>query len=133
METSSINDLTEKIIACAFAVSNTLGSGFLEKVYENALAHELRKANLQVEQRHPIQIMYDGILVGDYIADLLVNDLVIVELKTVESLTDIHMAQCLNYLKATGLHLCLLLNFHHPKVQIKRIVHNLPEGKRNNP
>jgi GxxExxY protein len=123
----AINQLTEKIIACAYTVSNTLGSGFLEKVYENALAHELRKSGLVVEQQRPIQVRYDGVVVGDYYADLLVEDQVVIELKTVESFTDIHMAQCLNYLKATGLHLCLLLNFHNPKVQIKRIVHRLPE------
>ena len=119
--------LTEKIISCAFKVSNTLGSGFLEKVYENALAHELRKADLHVEQQYPKQVFYDGVIVGDYIADLLVENQVIVEIKTVETLTDVHMAQCLNYLKATNLHICLLLNFHRPKVQIKRIVHNLTE------
>lgn len=121
------NQVTEKIIACAYKVSNTLGSGFLEKVYENALVHELRKAGLDVEQQYPIPVLYDGILIGDYCADLLVEKRIILELKTVETLTDIHMAQCLNYLKATGLHICLLINFHHPKVQIKRIVHNLVE------
>ena len=120
--------LTEKIIACAFKVSNNLGSGFLEKVYENALAHELRKTGLQVEQQYPIQVTYDGILVGDYYADILVNHQIILELKTIENLTDIHMAQCLNYLRATGFHICLSINFYHPKVQIKRIVHHLPEG-----
>ncbi len=126
------DQLTETIIACAFKVSNNLGSGFLEKVYENALAHELQKVGLQAEQQYPIQVAYDGIIVGDYYADILVNRQIIIELKTVENLTDIHLAQCLNYLKATGLHICLLLNFHHPKVQIKRIVHNLPEEKRTN-
>jgi len=126
-EASTNHNLTEKIISCAFKVSNTLGSGFLEKVYENALAHELRKADLHVEQQYPKQVFYDGVIVGDYIADLLVENQVIVEIKTVETLTDVHMAQCLNYLKATNLHICLLLNFHRPKVQIKRIVHNLTE------
>ena len=97
-----LDELTEKIIGCAFKVSNTLGSGFLEKVYENALAHELRKSGLLVEQQHPIQILYDGINVGDYYADLLVENKIILELKTVDSFNDLHMAQCLNYLKATG-------------------------------
>ncbi len=127
MEQIPINLLTEKIIGCAHRVSNILGSGFLEKVYENALAHELRKAGLEIEQQYPIHVTYDDIIVGDYLADLLVDHRVILELKTVDTLTDIHMAQCLNYLKATGLHICLLINFHHPKVQIKRIVHNLVE------
>ena len=127
MEPLTNNELTEKIISCAYKVSNTLGSGFLEKVYENALAHELRKASLLVEQQFPIQVIYDSILVGDYYADLLIEKRVILELKTVETLSDIHLAQCLNYLKATGLHICLLMNFHHPKLQIKRLVHNLKE------
>lgn len=129
METLPINQLTEKIIACAYKVSNTLGSGFLEKVYENALAHELRKSGLQVEQQFPIQVHYDGQVVGDYQADILVNHQIILELKTVDTLSDIHLAQCLNYLKATGLHLCLLLNFRHSRIEIKRIVHQLPESK----
>jgi GxxExxY protein len=114
--------VTEKIIGCAYTVSNTLGAGFLEKVYENALAHELRKASLHVAQQHPVQIWYDETLVGEYFADLLVEDCVVVELKAVKALDDAHWAQCLNYLKATGLRLCLLLNFGKPRVEIKRIV-----------
>ena len=117
-----LNDITGKIIGCAYKVSNTLGSGFLEKVYENALAHELRKAGLQVMQQHGIQVTYDGIVVGDYVADMLVEGRVLVELKAVNALDSIHSAQCLNYLKATGLRLCLLLNFGQPRVQIKRII-----------
>lgn len=81
------------------------------KVYENALAHELRKAGLRILQQQAIQVIYDGIVVGDYIADLLVEDSVLVELKAVKALDEVHLAQCLNYLKAIGLHLCLLLNF----------------------
>lgn len=127
METLGNNELTERIIACAFRVSNTLGCGFLEKVYENALAHELRKANLSVSQQHPIQVHYEDIIVGDYFADLLVDNRIILELKTVETISDTHIAQCLNYLKATGISICLLINFYHPKVQIKRIVNNLKE------
>jgi GxxExxY protein len=117
-----LNDITGKVIGCAYKVSNTLGSGFLEKVYENALAHELRKAGLQVMQQHGIQVTYDGIVVGDYVADMLVEGRVLVELKAVNALDSIHSAQCLNYLKATGLRLCLLLNFGQPRVQIKRII-----------
>ena len=97
-----INQITEMIIGCSYKVSNELGAGFLEKVYKNALAHELRKTGLKVEQQFPIRVFYDGIIVGDYIADLFVDNCVLVELKTVKSLDDIHMAQCLNYLKATG-------------------------------
>ena len=73
-----INQITERIIGCAFTVSGTLGAGFLEKVYENALAHELRKAGIRVSQQHPTPVFYDGVVVGDYIADLLVEDRVVV-------------------------------------------------------
>ena len=117
-----INQLTEKIIACVYRVSNTLGSGFLEKVYENALAIELRNNGLKVEQQHPIKVFYDGQTVGDFAADLLVESCVIVELKAVRILDDVHSAQCLNYLKATGLKICLLVNFGRPRVEIKRLV-----------
>ena len=116
-----INEITKKVIGYAFTVSNTLGSGFLERVYENALAHELRKAGLSVEQQYGIPVHYDGVVVGDYVADLLVEDSVVVELKSVKSLDEVHMAQALNYLKATGLPICLLINFGRPKIEIKRI------------
>jgi len=115
-----MNALSEKIIGRAFQVSNTLGCGFLEKVYENALVHELRKNGLQVKQQEPIKIYYDRVLVGEYFADLLVADTVIVELKATKDISDAFAAQCLNYLKATGLPLCLLLNFGKPRVEIKR-------------
>jgi GxxExxY protein len=115
------NPITEKVIGCAYSVSNVLGNGFLEKVYENALVHELKKNGLKVEQQYPVKVRYDGLIVGDYVADLLVEDCVLVELKVVQSLDTIHQAQCLNYLKATGLRLCLLVNFGSPRVQVKRI------------
>ena len=120
-----INQITEKIIGCAFTVSNKLGCGFLEKVYENALAHELRKSKLEVIQQYPIQVYYDGIVVGEYFADLLVQQTVIVELKAIKTLTDKDQAQCINYIKATKLPMCLLINFGNPKVEIKRIAGNL--------
>jgi len=122
-----INQITEKVIGCAYQVGNGLGSGFLEKVYENALAHEIHKAGLHVAQQHPIRVSYDGVIVGDYYADLLVEDCLLVELKTVKLLDDVHMAQCMNYLKATGLQVCLLINFYRSKVEIKRVVRNLIE------
>jgi GxxExxY protein len=122
---SVLNRWSEQIIGCALAVSNTLGSGFLERVYENALAHELRKAGLAVAQQYGIVVTYDGIVVGDYTADLLVEDAVLVELKAARGLDDIHRAQCLNYLKATGLRLCLLFNFSKPRLEIKRIVRGI--------
>jgi len=117
-----INRITEAIIGCAYTVSNTLGCGFLEKVYENALAHELRKAGLNVAQQHSLQVRYDGILVGEYAADLVVEGSVLAELKAAKALDDVHFAQCINYLKATGLKVCLLLNFGKPKVEIRRII-----------
>lgn len=121
MDLTHLNPLTEKIIGCAFKVSNTLGPGFLEKVYENALAHELRKAGLDFRQQYPISVLYDGTVVGEFLADLMVNEQVIIELKATKNLDDTHLAQCLNYLKATGLPLCLLINFGTPRVQVKRV------------
>jgi len=122
MNTDDLNSLTERIIGCAFKVSNTLGSGFLEKVYENALALELRKAGIPAEQQSPVQVHYEGQLVGDFAADIIVDSNVIVELKAVKALDDAHVAQCLNYLKATGVKVCLLLNFGKPRLEVKRIV-----------
>lgn len=119
------NQTTEKIIGCAFTVSNKLGCGFLQKIYENALAHELRKAGLRVIQQYPIQVYYDGIVVGEYLADLLVENCILVELKAIKNLTEKEQAQCLNYIKATRVSLCLLINFGNPKVEIKRIAGEL--------
>src|SRR6266480_3553645 len=89
-----LNALSERVIGAAFRVSNVLGVGFLEKVYENALAHELRKSGLSVQQQHPVPVYYDGVLVGDFYADLLVEGTLLIELKTVEAFHDIHTAQC---------------------------------------
>lgn len=91
-------------------------------MYENALAHELGKAELKVSQQYPIRVVYDGITAGDFVADLLVDGQVLLELKAVRALEDIHAAQCLNYLKATGLKTCLLLNFGRPRLEIRRLV-----------
>lgn len=117
-----LNTITEKIIGCAFTVSSCLGSGFLEKVYENALAHEIRKAGLDVSQQYDIQVHYDGIVVGDYVADLLVERSVLVELKAMKALDNVHHAQCMNYLNASGYTICLLINFGSPKLEVRRIV-----------
>jgi GxxExxY protein len=119
-----LDEISNRVIGAALTVSNTLGVGFLEKVYENALAHELRKAGLAVEQQKVIQVEYDGVIVGDYVADILVEGDLLVELKAVKALDEIHMAQCMNYLKATGRRLCMLLNFGNTKLQIKRVVRN---------
>jgi GxxExxY protein len=124
-DANSLNDLSGRVIGCAFIVLNTLGAGFLEKVYENALAYEMREAGLSVIQQMGIKIHYSSVLVGEYFVDLLVNDVLLVELKTVRALDDTHRMQCTNYLKATGLHLCLLLNFGKPRLEIKRVANGL--------
>ncbi|MCL4273707.1 MAG: GxxExxY protein [Anaerolineales bacterium] len=121
MQPQDVNTITEKIIGCAYKVSNTLGIGFVEKVYENALAHLIRKTGMQVIQQHPIKVEFDGIIVGEFVADILVENRVLVELKAVSTLKDEHMAQALNYLRATGSEICLLINFGTTKVEIKRL------------
>jgi GxxExxY protein len=117
-----VNEITKKIIGCAFEVSNTLGIGFVEKVYENALVHLLRKSSLKVVQQYPIKVSFDGIIVGDFVADLLVEDRVLVELKAVSALVNEHTAQALNYLRASSLEICLLINFGKSKIEIKRLL-----------
>jgi GxxExxY protein len=121
MVAQDINEITQKIIGCAYTVSNTLGIGFVEKVYENALVHALRKTGLEVKQQYPITVTYDSVIVGEFAADLLVEESVLVELKAVSMLTEVHMAQALNYLRATGHEICLLINFGTTKVQVKRL------------
>ena len=123
-----INDITYSINGAVFEVNKILGPGFLEKVYENALLIELKNRGLKTESQVPITVLYKDNVVGEYLADLLVEDKVIVELKTVENLDKNHEAQLLNYLKATGLHVGLLVNFKHKKADIKRMVLDLPEG-----
>lgn len=124
-KTESLNQISEQVIGAAFAVANTLGIGFLEKVYENALAYELRMHGLHVEQQKAIDVFYKGVNVGSYVADLLVNSAVLVELKSVRTVEPVHLAQCMNYLKATGLHLGLVLNFGTSKIGIHRVVNNI--------
>jgi GxxExxY protein len=123
-----INDITYAINGAVFEVNSILGPGFLEKVYENALFVELKERGLVARSQVPITVSYKGEVVGEYAADLLAEDAVIVELKTVENLDKTHEAQLLNYLKATGLHVGLLVNFKHKKADIKRMVLELPEG-----
>jgi GxxExxY protein len=120
----SINAKTERVLAAAYRVSNVLGCGFLEKVYENALAYELRKQGFEVNQQWPIDVHYENIVVGQYVADLMIDHEVLIEIKAVKCFDDVHMAQCLNYLKATNMTICMLLNFGASKVEVKRIVHN---------
>jgi len=123
-----INDITYAINGAVFEVNRVLGPGFLEKVYENALTIELRRQGLKVESQAPIKVNYKEETVGEYYVDIFVEKKVIVEIKTVEKLDKIHEAQLLNYLKAFGIHVGLLVNFKHPKADIKRMVLNLPEG-----
>jgi len=111
--------LTRKIIGCAYQVHNTLGAGFVEKVYENALRIELEQQGLRVRQQEPISVTYRGQVVGEYYADLWVDELVVVELKAKMTLAKLHEVQLVNYLTATGVNCGLLLNFG-PSVQVKR-------------
>jgi len=113
-------ELTEKIIGAAFEVHNTLGAGFLEKVYQYALVKELKLQGYQAEPEVKIPVYYKDELVGDYSADILVEGRIILELKALSSLTGEHEAQLLNYLKATSLKVGLLINFGANRVQIKR-------------
>jgi GxxExxY protein len=114
--------LSERVLACAVRVHKILGIGFLEKVYENALLRELRKAGLFVEQQKPITVLYDGDIVGEFVADLVIENTLILELKAIRKFSRRHVACCMNYLRATRLPVCLLLNFGDTRIQIKRIV-----------
>jgi GxxExxY protein len=114
--------LTYAVIGVAMDVYNALGYGFLEKVYENAIKVGFTEKNINAEFQKPIKIHYHNEIVGDYIADILVNDELIIELKAVENLTDIHRAQVINYLKATKLRLALLINFGKEKLEYERII-----------
>ena len=123
-----INELTYAINGAIFEVNKVLGPGFLEKVYEKVLLLELARRDLKAESQVAINVIYKGDVVGEYLADILVEDKVLIEIKTVENLDKIHEAQLLNYMKATGIQVGILVNFKHPKAQIKRMVLNLPEG-----
>ena len=132
-------ELTDGILKTFYDVYNRLGSGFMERVYENAFVYELRKRGFSVTQQQPITVWYDGIVVGEFFADLVINDKVIIELKAVENVIAEHEAQLLNYLKATHIEVGLLLNFG-PHPQFRRRVYeaarkqipsnNNPENKR---
>jgi GxxExxY protein len=117
--------LVEKVIGAAYEVSNVLGAGFLEKIYERALIEELCLRGLRVSAQAAFPVAYKGKQIGTYAADLVVEDQLLVEVKCVERFANEHLAQCINYLKASGLHLALLINFGHPKVEWRRVVHEL--------
>ena len=126
----NIYDITYQIRGAIFEVNKVLGYGFLEKVYEKALMIELGGRGLSVENQVPLKVSYKGQIVGEYFADLLVEGRVIVEIKSVANLLREHQAQLLNYLKATGISFGLLVNFTRDKAEIKRMVLELPEGRR---
>ncbi|MGA2716893.1 MAG: GxxExxY protein [Bryobacteraceae bacterium] len=117
------DSLTERVLGAVFEVSNTLGAGFIEKVYERALLRELGLRGIRATTQASLVITYKGHNIGEYFADIIVEDVLMVELKCVERLANEHTAQCLNYLRASGRTLCLLVNFQKPKVEWKRIVH----------
>jgi GxxExxY protein len=117
-----INELTYKINGAIFEANKVLGAGFLEKVYENALLIELRNIGLKAKAQVPINVTYKDKIVGEYFADIVVEDQVLIELKAIEQLQKVHEAQLLNYLKATKYKIGLLVNFTHPKAEIKRFV-----------
>ena len=125
-----INELTYEINGAVFEVNRVLGPGFLEKVYQNALMVELKSRGLKAERQVAVTVDYKDNAVGEYIADILVEEKVILELKTVDRLDRIHEAQLLNYLRATGIQVGLLVNSRHPKAEIKRMVLDLSENRK---
>jgi GxxExxY protein len=116
--------LMKTVVGAAYEVSNVLGAGFLEKVYERALVQELVSRGLNVRSQASFPVGYKGQCVGDYVADLLIEEQLIVELKCVDQLANEHLAQCINYLKASGMKLALPINFQKPRVEWKRIVYS---------
>ena len=118
-------ELTEKIIGCAYKVYNTMGFGFLESVYEKCLLIELQRAGLKAESQRPIKVSYENEVVGEFVADIIVEDAIILELKSVSGINKIHEAQLVNYLVATGKPVGLLMNFGEQKVEVKRKVRDL--------
>ena len=124
-----LDSLTERVLGAVFEVTNTLGAGFLEKVYQRALLRELVLRGIRATAEASFSVTYKGQSVGDYFADLLVEDVLVVELKCVERLCSEHSAQCLNYLRASGRTVCLLVNFQKPTVEWKRIVHRFPDSE----
>lgn len=119
------DELTETILGACFEVSNELGVGFLESVYEKSLLLVLRQRGLKIDFQVPISVSFRGECVGNFFADLLVNDEVIVELKAVKTLLPEHLAQTINYLKVTGLKTALLVNFGNRKVEYRRLYNSI--------
>ncbi len=126
-EHGCLNLLTERVLAAVFEVANTLGAGFLEKIYERALLRELSLRGIRASAQASFSVSYKGHYIGEYFADILVEDVLVVELKCTERFGNEHTAQCLNYLRASGRSVCLLINFQKPKVEWKRIVWGYPQ------
>ena len=126
MNADILDSLTERVLGAIFEVSNTLGAGFLEKVYQRALLRELGLRGIPATAEASFPVVYKGHRVGEYFADILVEDALVVELKCVDRLASEHTAQCLNYLRASGRTVCLLVNFQKPKVEWKRVVNGFP-------
>lgn len=124
-ERAALEALAETVIGAAYEVSNALGAGFLEKIYERALIEELGLRGLRAKAQAPFPVAYKGKHIGTYAADLVIEDRLLVEVKCVEHFSIEHLAQCINYLKASGLHLALLINFRRSKVEWRRVVHDL--------
>jgi len=116
-------DLTDKIIGCAIEVHKRLGPGFLESIYENAFILELEKHNLHVQRQQEVIVKYDGIEVGRHRLDLILNDTIVVELKAVKNIEDVHFAIAKSYLKALGKEHGLIINFSKPVLEVKRVIH----------
>jgi len=119
-----LDGLVERVVGAAMTVSNTLGAGFLEKVYERALVLELWALGIRAEEQVPYCVVYKGQEVGKFFADVLVEEELVLELKCVDRFGNEHLAQCLNYLKASGLNVCIMLNFQRPRLEWRRVVMN---------
>lgn len=117
-----LKDEVYQLTGCAMSVLNALGHGFSEKVYENAFVVELGLQNIPFKQQQTYKVSYKNVQVGSYVPDLIVNDQIILELKTIDRITNVEIGQVLNYLKATGLGLALILNFKNPKLEWQRVV-----------
>ena len=115
-------ELVYEVVGCAMKVHRELGYGFLEKVYENSMMVLLAKENIKARQQFPVPVHFENVVVGEYFADIMIDDKILVELKTVDKITNVHFAQLLNYLKATGIKLGLLINFGPRKLEYERII-----------
>jgi GxxExxY protein len=122
-------DLTHKVIGFGMQVHRTLGRGFLEKVYENSMMVLFKREGITARQQWPVQVWFEGVVVGDYFPDILVDNRLILELKTVDRITGVHKAQTLNYLKATGMDLALILNFGAASFEHHRLINRMKYQK----